>query len=490
MAGLGAVISYRDAPPTRELSRLLSVMDLRGGDGYGVSDGAETFYFKEAPKPEDVPLQKPLLIGYTYKECILQDFEQPVNAGDFTLAGDGEIYSEESIEPVSSMIIHSKRRPHLSLINLLKNMDGVYAVVLYWRGSIYALRDPLGVKPLYYGRGHGFIALASERKALWALGIKHPVSFPPGSLGRFSRSIAIRRRSHLFYGKPTSRGVDESVNAVALMLEESVKRRLMDVHSVAIAFSGGLDSSLIALLTRRLGLRVELYSAMVEDAPEIEQAEEAARLLDLPIQLEVIGTDTLLRHLDRIIWFIEEPDRMRFEVATPLYYAALRAHMGGYGVILSGQGSDELFGGYRRFQSTLKEKGWNGLGTAIVEALKNSYRINFERDEPVITGIGLAGRFPYADRGLINFGLKLSPKLKIYGEDDDLRKRILRKAALKLGLPKDLAFKKKKSAQYGSGVHHAFMEIAKKRNLTPRNLLLEAYRGLLEKAKKKALLEF
>ncbi|MGC8849476.1 MAG: class II glutamine amidotransferase, partial [Candidatus Bathyarchaeia archaeon] len=204
MAGLGAVISYKKEAPTRELSRLLSMMSLRGGDGYGVSDGAETLYFRYPPKPEDITLQKPILIGYTYKRDILHDFEQPIEANGSTLAGDGEVYLRESIEPASSMLAHPGRGSLPALKNFMQNMDGAYALILCSRRGLYALRDPMGVKPLYYGRGRGFNALASERKALWALGIKHPANFPPGSIARFSRHITIRRISRLFHGRLAS----------------------------------------------------------------------------------------------------------------------------------------------------------------------------------------------------------------------------------------------------------------------------------------------
>ena len=487
MAGLGAVISHRGRPPTEELSRLLSAMSLRGGSGYGVSDGVETLLFRDPPEPGDIPFQKPILIGCTYKRDIINDLEQPIEAGGFTLAGDGEVYSGEGIEPVSSTIIHSGigRNPRPALINLLRDIDGIYALILCSRRGLYALRDPLGVKPLYYGRGQGFTALASERKALWTLGIKHPASFPPGSLGRFSKCTAIKRIAYLHHRKILSRRMDGMVENLASTLRESVEERVRDSPRVAVAFSGGLDSSLIAHLARTSGVKVELYSAMMEDAPEAEKAAEAARMLDLPIHLEVIGVDSLLRDLDRIMWLIEEPDRMRFEIAAPLYYAAWRAHMEGHRIILSGQGSDELFCGYKRFQSILKEKGWNGVCAAITDALKNSHKINFERDEPVTTGIGLTGRYPYTDNSLIGLGLEIPPQLKIYGGDDDLRKRVLREAAIRLGLPKPLALKKKKSAQYGSGVHHAFAEVAKKMDSTPLNLLEASRRRLIEYIGKK-----
>lgn len=480
MAGLCAVISYDGEPPAKELSTLLSLMTLRGGDGYGVSNGAENLYFKGPPEPEDVPFQESSLIGYTWKKGIFQDFEQPIGGEGFTIAGDGEVYLGDEIQPVSYRLVRHREPTPSSLINLLKKLDGMYTSVLNLKGDgVYALRDPLGIKPLYYGRGRDFIALASERKALWALGIEHPKSFPPGGIGRFSRHVTIERIPFLSNGR--SGTVNRSVDVVASMLKESVKKRGVDAHRVAMAFSGGLDSSLIAFLARELGLKVELYAALMEDAPEIEGVSEAARLLDLPLHLEVRRTDSILDDLDRIIWFIEEPNRMKLEVAMPLYMAAMEAYRDGHRIIFSGQGSDELFGGYRKFLSILREKGWNGLDAAIKDAVKNSYQINFERDEPITTGIGLIGRFPYTDRDLISFGLKLPSRLKIYGEDDSLRKRILREAALKLGLPKPLALKQKKSAQYGSGVHYAITKIAKNMNLTPRELLERTHKGFLEK---------
>lgn len=489
MAGVCAVISYDGEPPAKELSTILSFMGLRGGDGYGISNGIENLYLKDPPEPEDIPFRESSLIGYTYKREILQDFRQPIEGENFTIAGDGEVYLGDEIQGVSRTLVCLRKPIPSSLVTLLKDLDGIYAAILNSKEKgIYALRDPLGIKPLYYGRGRNFIALASERKALWAVGVKHPVSFPPGSIGRFSKHIDIRRLPFLLDGKPTSGAINRSIDTVILMLRESVKKRTKDARRVAMAFSGGLDSSLIAFLTRELGLKVELYAALIEDAPEIEGVSEAARLLDLPLNLEVREMDSILGELDEILWFIEEPDRMKLEVAMPLYMAAMKAYRDGHRMIFSGQGSDELFGGYRKFLSILGEKGWNGLDNAIKEAVKNSYRINFERDEPVITGVGLTGRFPYTDRNLTCFGLKLSPKLKIYGEGDNLRKRILREAALKLGLPKPLALKQKRSAQYGSGVHYAITKIAKKMSLAPSELLEQSYKRVLGKLKEKKMI--
>lgn len=456
-------------------------MQSRGEHEYGVSDGTDLVYTTNTVTREDIPNTHTPLIGYVTKKELPLDIKQPLKDKRWILAGDGEVYTSDGIEPVSKTLMRYNQPPLTVLKKILTECDGSYALLLQVKDQIYAARDPLGIKPLYYGISTDGVALASEKKALWSIGVKHPESFPPGNIASFSGKVKIIRASNLFTKKTSKTKTIDSLSQLQTSLLEAVRKRIVGLTRVAIAFSGGLDSSLLAFIADKLGVKVELYASMVEDAPEIDGAFEAAELLGLPLQLEKKNPSTVLDDLSKIIWFIEDPNRMKCEVALPLYWTALQVHQQDKRILFLGQGSDELFAGYKKFLDILSREGWKSVNKAIQDAVAASYKVNFERDEPVLTGSTIVGRFPYADKEVVRRGLDLPAQQKLSGDTDMLRKKILRKIALQVGLPKTLALKRKKSAQYGSGVHSTLTHLTKEMNTNPKTLLKNLYIELVDK---------
>jgi asparagine synthase (glutamine-hydrolysing) len=141
-------------------------------------------------------------------------------------------------------------------------------------------------------------------------------------------------------------------------------------------------------------------------------------------------------------------------IALPLYFASKYANSDGLRVILSGQGADELFAGYKRYESLTPY----GLEKALRTDLDNIARNNLERDDAVTMANSVELRVPYLDTKVIELALSISPELKIH---KGIRKYILRRAASKI-LPDELAWKEKKAAQYSSGIYSAMEKLARK----------------------------
>jgi len=332
----------------------------------------------------------------------------------------------------------------------LGELDGDYAFAYASEGRIQLARDPAGVKPLFYGRSEELFAFASEKKALSAIGITEINSLGPGHmLTYFDGSYIEKKVTGFVRGE---RITDEHLASSALFnaIERAVKKRMYSPS--AIAFSGGLDSSLIAALCPE----AELYSVGMSGSHDSMQTKKAAVLLGMEnkLHLQELTVDDVVRALPDVIRAIESPEPLKVSIAMPLYFASKNAHEDGLRVMLSGQGADELFAGYRRYGSL----GPDELEKALLCDLDNIANNNLERDDAASMANSVELRVPYLDREVVNLALRIAPELKI---KNGIRKYILRLAAGRL-LPDELAFKEKKAAQYSSGIYSAIEKLARK----------------------------
>jgi len=149
-------------------------------------------------------------------------------------------------------------------------------------------------------------------------------------------------------------------------------------------------------------------------------------------------------------------------IAMPLFFASKNAHNDGLRVMLSGQGADELFAGYKRYESLKLDE----LENALLFDLNNIAKNNLERDDAASMANAVELRVPYLDREVVELALRIAPDLKI---KNGIRKYILRLAAGRL-LPDELAFKEKKAAQYSSGIYSAIEKLARKNGFKGENV--------------------
>jgi len=237
--------------------------------------------------------------------------------------------------------------------------------------------------------------------------------------------------------------MDDRAKVLAELLKESLGCR-----ESALAFSGGLDSGILAYLMR--DCNVKLYTVGVEGSRDVENAEEASNLLGLELQIiEINEYDILegilfLKRIDPSISALE----VSFEL--PLYFVCSYADERD---IYTGQGSDELFGGYSKYLEN---------PNLMVEDFNRLMAKTKPREMKIATLLGKELHTPYLDKRIIEFASNLPRELKIKNR---VRKYILREAARYLGVPNEIVKREKKAAQYGSGIWKIMKKMAKERNL-------------------------
>ncbi len=415
---------------------MLEVIKHRGPDGMGMFSHGE------------VTLGNVLL-------KITGDKSQPIhNKGALTY--NGEIYNFREIARKRDLRTDSDSEVLFGMIGsngveaALGELDGDYAFAFASDGIIQLARDPAGVKPLYYGKKEELFAFASEKKALSAIGITEISSLRPGHMLTYCDSRLIEKKVTGYVRG--ERITDETLASDALYnaIEQAVRKRTYS--PCAIAFSGGLDSSLIAALCPE----AELYSVGMAGSHDIIQTKKAAHLLgfDDKLHLNELMMDDLESVIPDVIRAVESSDPLKVSIALPLFFASKDANRDGIRVMLSGQGADELFAGYRRYETMPPPE----LETALKRDLDNIAENNLERDDAVTMANSVELRVPYLDREVVELALRIAPELKI---KNGMRKYILRLAAGRL-LPEELALKEKKAAQYSSGIYSAIEKLARK----------------------------
>ncbi|MFB0543415.1 MAG: asparagine synthase C-terminal domain-containing protein, partial [Candidatus Bathyarchaeia archaeon] len=330
------------------------------------------------------------------------------------------------------------------------------------------------------GESQRYFAVASERKALWSIGIESPRSLPLGHLAEITKEgLTLRQVKVLTPQEIRQIDEEEAVKGLGELLLRAVDIRTRGLDRVALGFSGGLDSSLLAYLTDACGAEVDLISVGVEGSRDIEEAVEGAESLGLPYSVEVYGEEEVEEALDEAMFCVEEPDPVKVGVAIPLLWVAARAAELGDRVLLLGQGCDELFGGYRRYLSEYLKEGADAAHRLMFRDVAGAYERNYERDNKVSAFHGVELRLPFADWELTQFALSLPPELKLPKESHLPRKRILRALAERLGLPPALIGRGKRAIQYSTGVDKALRKIAKRHGLKLGDFLQRRFKDFL-----------
>jgi asparagine synthase (glutamine-hydrolysing) len=369
----------------------------------------------------------------------------------------------------------STETPEQSLARLLSKFDGQYSVVVLKGEEIYAARDPVGLKPLYYYSDNDISAFSTERKGLWSIGLKDVRSFPPGHLLRVSAGGPPRPVRQITPQTTIRRDLDETTKTLGLLLKDSIAERSLGLRKVGVSFSGGIDSSAIAYLLS--SLEVDLYAFVVgmRGHPGLDWALTAAELLDIRVKTREYTLEDLEQTLMKCVWRTEELDSVKLSTAIPLCWSANFARENGVTGLFTGQGSDELFAGYHRFLNIMREGGENQLRDAVFERVSDSRKACYDAAEQATEPERVRMLHPFADYRLIEFGLSIPPALMIQGRDDALRKRILRRTCLNLGLPKQIVEKPKKAVQYSTGVDRCIRTLAKNRGLLMKDLLCQVF---------------
>lgn len=234
---------------------------------------------------------------------------------------------------------------------------------------------------------------------------------------------------------------------------ESVKKNA--VNGCGVLFSGGIDSTLIAFILKKLNIKFTCYSVGLKNSQDLEWAEKIAKKLGFKLKTRILNLKELEVIFKTVTNILNEPDVMKVSVGSVVYVGCEMAKNNGIRTIFSGLGSEEIFAGYERhakdnFEDIHKEC-WNGLKEMWQRDIKRDLLISKENDIEI--------KIPFLDIGIIKSAMNIHPMFKI---DKENKKIILREAAEDIGLPKEFAWRKKKAAQYGSKFIRGMDKLAKK----------------------------
>lgn len=479
MGALVAAVNKAGENVVPTVVAMLRELKHRGNSGHGVATPDLVTSAKRFEELNVNKLSSSVALGHNLSCILPRDQMQPVQGDGFTVVFEGRLFPSPNppdLPEVNEIVEKLGSNPLRNASSIIEKLEGSYVFALADSNKIVAGRDVFGATPLYYGDNDTVCAVASERKALWKIGVEDVWSFPPGQLA------VIDAHGFSFYPVKMLRmppketvGMETAARALQLLLLESTRKRVSDLEAVAVAFSGGVDSSVVAVLAENAGLNVQLVSVGLEDQREVLFTEEAAEALGLPLRLQTYTVSELEETLAEVLWLIEEPNPVNACIAVPFFWLAETTSKLGYPVLLAGQGADELFGGYQRYLTEYSRSGAEAVEQKMFHDIENAYRTNFQRDNQTCSYHGVELRLPFIDREVVDFVLRLPLRLKIDSVEDRLRKRVLRRAARNLEIPSFVADKPKKAVQYTTGVTKALQRLAKDEGLTLREYVKKAF---------------
>jgi len=482
MGALTAVLNKRGADATETAITMLAALSPAKTDNFGVASPSKAKIESTVDALRNFHLNSDIIVGYRFSRILQSDRPQPTRLKRAAMVFDGRIY------PSNDTSFHEtlSAKPARDLVEVagrfIRKSCGEYAFVLADVGRVIAGRDPMGARPLYYGENDELAALASEREALWRIGVNNDYSFPPGNVAVFSQTgSTLKPIKILSCSESKSITMEEAARKLEKLLRHSVKQRVSGLDEVAIGFSGGLDSCVVARLAQEAIGNVRLVHVSLEDQEETEHARNAADTLKLPIHVCVFKEEDVMKDLPMVLRIIEEDDPVKTAIGIPMYWAAWQASRMGFNIMLAGQGADELFGGYRRYVDDYLLRGEEAVSKRIFQDVTRLCENNLERDSKICGFHGVELRLPFATVEVAEFALSLPINLKIDPEKADARKLVLRKTAENMGLAESIVRRPKKAVQYATGVNKTLKKLAKRQG-SVKAFLQKEFRKVLAEA--------
>lgn len=406
---------------------------------------------------------------------------QPLYSSDRkqVLAVNGEIYNHRDIRTQYSGKYEFQTGSDCEVIlalyrdkgiNFLEDLNGIFAFALYdeEKDAFLVARDPIGVIPLYIGKDDdGKVYVASELKALEGFCDEYE-PFLPGHYywSKDNKMTRWYKRDWMEYDAVKNNGV--SVMELRNALETSVRRQLMSDVPYGVLLSGGLDSSVISAIAKKYSaMRVESENRLVawwpqlhsfavglKGAPDLAKAREVADYIGT-IHHEI--NYTVQEGLDAIrdvIYYIETYDVTTVRASTPMYLLARVIKSMGIKMVLSGEGADEVFGGYLYFHKAPTAKAFH---EETVRKISKLYMYDCLRANKSLSAWGVEGRVPFLDKDFLDVAMRLNPEVKMC-TGNIIEKKIIREAFADM-LPNSVAWRQKE--QFSDGVGYSWIDSLK-----------------------------
>ncbi|MDR2498532.1 MAG: asparagine synthase B [Tannerellaceae bacterium] len=466
MCGITAIFNIRE--DSNELRRQAWEMSKRirhrGPDWSGIYTGARAILVHERLSIVDPASGK-----------------QPLTSrdGKLILTVNGEIYNHreirEELNKEYDFMTGSDCEVILALYRkkgakCIEDLSGIFAFALYdeEQDRFLIARDPIGVIPLYIGKDKaGHTLVSSELKGLEGFASEYE-PFPPGHYydsneGKLTRWYA---RDWMEYESVKDNHTD--LDELRTALEEAVRRQLMSDVPYGVLLSGGLDSSITSAVAKQYaGKRIETdgksdawwpqlhsFAVGLKESPDLKAARRAA---------EYIGTIhheihyTIQEGIDAIrdvIYFIETYDVTTVRASTPMYLMARVIRSMGIKMVLSGEGADEVFGGYLYFHKAPDAQAFH---EETVRKISKLHLYDCLRANKSLAAWGVEGRVPFLDKEFLDTAMRLNPQDKM-APGKVIEKKVLREAFSHM-LPEDIAWRQKE--QFSDGVGYSWIDTLK-----------------------------
>ena len=396
-----------------------------------------------------------------------------------SLAVNGEIYNHQDIRDRFEGNYAFRTQSDCEVIlplyleqgtGFLDELTGMYAFCLYDEDKDFWLmaRDPIGIIPLYYGHdAHGQLFVASEMKALMDV-CNQVHEFPPGHYWCSGEEAPVRwyRRDWEDFDKVRDAETDRE--ALRQSMEDAVVSHLMTDVPYGVLLSGGLDSSITAALAaKHAEMRVEdheekpawwprLHSFAVglEGSPDLVAAQRAADHIGTVHHGFTFTIQEGLDALEEVIYHLETYDVTTIRAATPMFLMARKIRAMGIKMVLSGEGADEIFGGYLYFHKAPHAQAFH---EETVRKLSRLHSYDCLRANKSMSAWGVEARVPFLDKEFLDAAMRINPADKMI-VDGRIEKHILREAFEHL-LPEEIAWRQKE--QFSDGVGYGWIDAVK-----------------------------
>ena len=454
MCGILAIMGKADKEIVQQLSKR---QKHRGPDEWGVY---------EAPNGSILAHERLSIID-------LNTGTQPIQGTDTAwVMHNGEIYNhmklrEEELKGRqfrttcdSEVIVHLYEKFGYDICNML---DGVFSFVIVDGDKYMTARDPIGVKPLYYGKDAlGNMYFSSEMKAI-SDQCETMEAFPPGHYYTPETGfVRYFNPSWADYKICTEKFDPEKLRNALI---KATEKRLMSDVPLGVLLSGGLDSSLTASITQKLlrGTGQELHSFSVgihPDATDLVAARKVAKFIGSTHHEILFTIEEGIEALEKVIWHLETYDVTTIRAATPMYFLSKAITDMGIKVVLSGEGSDEIFGGYLYFHNAPSKEDFQKETIGRVFRLSTADCL---RADKATMATGLEARVPFLDKGFLQVAMSMDPEYKQPDKaNGKIEKWPLRKAFdVKEDpyLPDEILWRQKE--QFGDGVGYNWIDTIK-----------------------------
>jgi asparagine synthase (glutamine-hydrolysing) len=406
--------------------------------------------------------------------------KQPLYSEDkkLVLAANGEIYNHRELRKQTTKYAYQTGSDCEVILGLYQEkgvefvdeLNGIFAFVLYdaEKNTFFAARDHMGIIPLYMGwDASGTLYFASELKSLEGYCTKIEV-FPPGHFYESSTGELTKWYDRDWRDYDVVKDNPTSIEDLQQSLEDAVHRQLMSDVPYGVLLSGGLDSSITSALAKKFAKKriesddtneawwpqLHSFSVGLVGSPDLAAAQKVAKHIGT-VHHEV--TFTVQEGLDAIrdvIYHLETYDITTVRASTPMYLLARVIKSMGIKMVLSGEGADEVFGGYLYFHKAPDAKEFHD---ETVRKLDKLYQYDCLRANKSLAAWGIEGRVPFLDKEFMDVAMRINPQDKMI-TPERMEKWVLRKAFEEY-LPESVAWRQKE--QFSDGVGYEWIDTLK-----------------------------